>query len=196
MKRRKFLRKAAAAGTVVGAGIAATPTAAAATLSEIESSVRCYCGCGKMLEICDCQYADNGRKFVREKIDQGLSKEEIIQAYVDQFTMDVGPEGPQDYPLRASVAKSGKGLSLWLLPPAAVVVGASLVYYYLKRDVNRDSPGGSVGAKNCPECGSDVDAGAQFCPGCGTDLGSASSFCPSCGEEVSDKFCSNCGGKL
>lgn len=195
MNRRDFLRRAAATGVLGAAAVASTPVAGAVTLGDIEGSVRCYCGCGKVLETCDCKYADNARAFIQEKVDAGLPKEEVIDAYVAQFTMWQGPSGLQDYPLRATVAKEGRGLSLWLIPPIGLVVGAAFVSYYLKRDVGEGGTASGMGAE-CPGCGTPVDPSSKFCTGCGEELGF--SYCTSCGAEVvaGDSFCSACGESL
>ncbi len=148
--------------------------------------------------MCDCEYADNGRAFVREKIQEGLSKDEVIDAYVAQFTMDRAPNGPQNYPLRATVSKEGRGLSLWLIPPIGVIVGASLVYYFLKQDLGSKKGGGASASSSmdCGECGASVPSGSKFCTECGSEVGA--SFCRSCGESATpgDAFCSNCGEVL
>lgn len=198
MKRRDFLRGTAALGATGAATLAGAPSASAqTTVNDVAQDVRCYCGCGDILAICDCEDAVNGEAYIQDKLNQGMSKQEVIDAYVQQFT---GPMN-SEYNLRASVAKEGRGLSLWILPPVAVVVGAAAFYFFLKRGMGQDTSSSSTSTTPCPDCGEAVPTGAKFCTGCGSEMpksgSSGTNFCPSCGEKAGEgAFCTSCGEQL
>lgn len=199
MKRRDFLKGAAAAGTGA-ATLSRVPVASAqTTVDGVSQDLRCYCGCGDLLSMCDCEDAVRGRTFVQDKIDQGMSRDEIIDAYVNQFS---GPMN-SEYNLRATVSKSGRGLSLWLLPPVVIVVGGAALYYFIKRGTGETATAGtgSAGATvTCGDCGSEVPADSKFCRSCGAEVTAVSgaNYCPGCGTEATgdEAFCTNCGEEL
>lgn len=198
MKRRDFLKGVTAAGAGA-ATLSRIPVASAqTTVNDVAQDVRCYCGCGDILAICDCEDAVNGEAFVQDKLDQGMSKEEVIDAYVQQFS---GPMN-SEYNLRATVSKSGRGLSLWLLPPVAIVVGGAALYYFVKRGTGGTTAGsGATGATvTCGDCGSEVPADSKFCRSCGAEVTAApgANYCPGCGTEATGDgaFCTDCGEQL
>lgn len=130
----------------------------AAASSELAGSLKCPCGCGKFVSVCDCPTAEQGRLFIQERRQQGLSDAEIAEAYGRQF-------GQQFVEF---VPKGGSGLSLWIIPPVALVAGTIVLFFGLKNKVDIGLSGSD--APICQECGRSVAADADYCPDCGTTL--------------------------
>ncbi len=76
------------------------------------------------------------REQIRELIAQGLTKEEIKDELVAEF----GPE------VLAEPSKEGFDLAAWLVPGLAVLAGAILAFFAVRRwRGNSPPPGGSPG---------------------------------------------------
>jgi cytochrome c-type biogenesis protein CcmH len=91
----------------------AAPAAAEtrASLPDIEDEVMCPI-CGTLLQLSDAPQAERERAFIRARIDQGQSKEEIKDALVDEY----GPE------VLATPESSGFDLSAWIVPALGLLV--------------------------------------------------------------------------
>ena len=90
-----------------------------ATLPDIEDEVMCV-ECRTALNVSTAPVADQERAFIREKIAQGLTKQEIKDALVDAYGPDV----------LATPEAKGFDLSAWLIPGALVAafaVGVALL---------------------------------------------------------------------
>ena len=96
---------------IVGLAGAAQPKA---SLPDIEDEVMCV-ECKTALNISTAPVANQERAFIREKIAQGLTKDQIKKALVDAYGPDV----------LAEPEAKGFDLSAWILP-GLVVVGAAL----------------------------------------------------------------------
>jgi cytochrome c-type biogenesis protein CcmH len=53
--------------------------------STISKEVVCPCGCGKILNTCDCETAGELTPLIERKLAQGQSKGQILQSLVDQY---------------------------------------------------------------------------------------------------------------
>ena len=95
---------------VLGLTAAAEPKA---SLPDIEDEVMCV-ECRTALNVSQSPVADQERAFIREKIAQGLTKEQIKAALVDAYGPDV---------LGEPEAK-GFDLSAWIVPGALVAAAA------------------------------------------------------------------------
>jgi cytochrome c-type biogenesis protein CcmH len=93
----------------------AAPAAAEtrASLPDIEDEVMCPI-CGTLLQLSDAPQAERERAFIRARIDQGQSKEEIKDALVDEY----GPE------VLATPESSGFDLSAWIVPALGLLLAA------------------------------------------------------------------------
>lgn len=165
------------------ATVAAAPAVSAG--DGLLGSLQCPCGCGKFLSTCDCSDADSARAFVASQREMGKSDAEIADAYGAEYG-----EAFVNF-----VPKKGSGLSLWAIPPLAVLVGAAGVYYVLTRKGTESSVGTPVTAV-CEGCGSELDPGQNFCPSCGAEV--TVDQCGNCGApvEAGDDFCASCGSKV
>ena len=123
-------------------GLTLFPAAAAraATLSELAKEFICQCGCTLVLDSCthaECHSKTQMTALLQQKIDEGLPPAEITALFVRQYGEQV----------LASPPKKGFNLTAWLLPFAAILAGAALVYIMLRKWVrqgNRPRPGAAA----------------------------------------------------
>lgn len=99
--------------------VAGAPAAAVAqeqgapTLPDIEDEVMCPT-CGFSLELSESPQANQIRAYIRESIDEGQSKQEILDGLVAEY----GPE------VLATPETEGFDLAAWIVPIAGVLVAA------------------------------------------------------------------------
>jgi len=88
---------------------------AAVVISDLENALMCKCDdkCGKVMINCTCSTSDKTRADFRKKLESGLTKEQIIQIYVDKYGETV----------LSAPTKTGFNLTAWLTPFAALVGG-------------------------------------------------------------------------
>ncbi|HET8756897.1 MAG TPA: cytochrome c-type biogenesis protein CcmH [Solirubrobacteraceae bacterium] len=104
---------------VLGLTAAAEPKV---TLPDIEDEVMCV-ECRTALNVSTAPVADQERAFIREKIAQGLSKQQIKDALVEAYGPDV----------LATPEAKGFDLSAWLIPAALVAAFAAGVALLARR---------------------------------------------------------------
>jgi cytochrome c-type biogenesis protein CcmH/NrfF len=104
---------------VVGLTGAAAPKA---SLPDIEDEVMCV-ECRTALNVSTSPVAEQERAFIREKIAQGLTKEQIKAALVDAYGPDV----------LAEPEPKGFDLSAWIVPGALVALAALSVALVARR---------------------------------------------------------------
>jgi len=123
------------------AALAALPTPAIATqrasLPDIEDEVMCPT-CGVPLNLSFSPQADRERRFIRQQIALGRSKGQIKQALVNEFGREV----------LATPSHSGFDLTAYLVPAAAIALGAMAIAFGLVRWRRRSPP--------APESGTDL----------------------------------------
>jgi cytochrome c-type biogenesis protein CcmH len=108
-----------AAAPLPAAASAATPRA---SLSEIENEVMCV-SCREPLALAQSPQAFAERNFVRMLVDQGQTKQQIEQALVAQYGTAVLGRPPAH----------GFNLTVYILPPALVVIGLVTLFITLPR---------------------------------------------------------------
>ena len=104
----------------------------AATVSDISKQLICQCGCNMVL--LNCSHAECGSReamttLITQKIDQGQSEEQIIQFFIAQYGEQV----------LAAPPKRGFNLMAWIMPFAALLFGAGIIYITLKKWVRRET---------------------------------------------------------
>jgi cytochrome c-type biogenesis protein CcmH len=107
---------AAALGTFLALATTAAASESAPTLAELETEVICPT-CHTTLDQSSSPIAARMRTFIRARIAAGDTKSEIKGALVDEFGESV----------LASPPKKGFNLLAWVLPPAALVLGAAVL---------------------------------------------------------------------
>lgn len=65
--------------------LVAPPPGYAVTVSDMEAELICDCGCGKVLQNCTCERADEMRGVIGKLLGQGSGKEEILAAFSAQL---------------------------------------------------------------------------------------------------------------
>jgi cytochrome c-type biogenesis protein CcmH len=120
-------RRALAAVAVVAACAALAAPAVAqeprTSLPDIEDEVMCPV-CGVSLELAtEAPQAEQMREFIRDRIDDGQSKEEIKDALVAEFGGEV----------LAIPDDEGFDLAAWLVPGAAIVLAGGAIFVGLRR---------------------------------------------------------------
>jgi cytochrome c-type biogenesis protein CcmH len=93
-----------------------------ASLTEIESEVMCT-ACREPLAVAQSPEADQERDYIRTLIAQGLTKKQIEQNLVAQYGVGVLGRPPAH----------GFNLSIYLLPPAILIVGIAIIAVTLPR---------------------------------------------------------------
>ncbi len=112
------MRRAVALGCVLAllAPAAAATAAPRASLTDVENEVMCV-SCKEPLSVAQSPQADAERNFIRTLIAQGMTKPQIEQALVRQYGTDVLGRPPA----------SGFNLTVYVLPPALVALGALIL---------------------------------------------------------------------
>ena len=125
-------RRALAAVAVVAACAALAAPAVAqeprTSLPDIEDEVMCPV-CGVSLELAtEAPQAEQMRGFIRDRIDDGQSKEQIKDALVAEFGDEV----------LAIPDDEGFDLAAWLVPGVAIALAAVAIFVGLRRWRRRD----------------------------------------------------------
>jgi cytochrome c-type biogenesis protein CcmH len=95
---------------ILGLTAAAEPQT---TLPDVEDEVMCV-ECRTALNISTAPVADQERAFIRARIAEGMTKEEIKAAMVEEYGPDVLAEPPSE----------GFDVAAWLVPAALVALAA------------------------------------------------------------------------
>jgi cytochrome c-type biogenesis protein CcmH len=119
------VRFLAAFALLLGLAAAAPPQT---TLPDVEDEVMCV-ECGTALNVSTSPVADQERAFIRERIADGMSKDEIKAALVEEYGPDVLAEPPGE----------GFNVTAWLVP-AALAAAALLGVILLGRRWRRGPP--------------------------------------------------------
>jgi len=93
-----------------------------ASLTEIESQVMCT-ACREPLAVAQSPEADQERDYIRTLISQGLTQKQILQNMVAQYGVGVLGRPPAH----------GFNLSIYILPPAILIVGIGIIAITLPR---------------------------------------------------------------
>ncbi|MFH0941990.1 MAG: cytochrome c-type biogenesis protein CcmH [Chloroflexota bacterium] len=99
----------------------ATP-ADALSSKDIEKELMCQCGCTMVVDVCDCETANQIRAKITELMDQGQGKDQILAYFVGQY-------GEK---MLASPTKKGFNLVAWVSPFAAVAAGSAALFFILR----------------------------------------------------------------
>jgi cytochrome c-type biogenesis protein CcmH len=110
---------AAAPATAATAATTATPRA---SLTDIESDVMCT-SCREPLEVAQSPQADSERAYIRGLIAEGETKSQILNNLVAQYGTAVLGKPPAH----------GFNLTVYIIPPAILVLGATILAFTLPR---------------------------------------------------------------
>jgi cytochrome c-type biogenesis protein CcmH len=104
------VRVLVALALVLGLTAAAEPKT---TLPDVEDEVMCV-ECRTALNVSTAPVADQERAFIRDRIAEGMTKDEVKAALVEEYGPDVLAEPPGD----------GFDLAAWLVPGALAALAA------------------------------------------------------------------------
>lgn len=92
-----------------------SPLSAATQMANLENALMCKCDdkCGKVMINCTCDTSKKTREDFRQKLASGLTVDQVVQIYVDQYGETV----------LSAPSKSGFNLTAWITPFAALIVG-------------------------------------------------------------------------
>lgn len=90
----------------------------------INKSLICPVCPGETIDQSRVQLAEQMRKIVRDKVEQGYTKDDIQRFFVERYGDDVLAEPPQ----------KGFSLTIWLVPPL-VVAGAGILLFFILRSM-------------------------------------------------------------
>ncbi len=89
------------------------PALADGIVDQIGANLMCQCGCTMVLSTCDCGTAEQMRGEIRSMLDQGQTKDDIVNYYVGKYG---------DKVLAAPKAE-GFNLSAYITPFAVILAG-------------------------------------------------------------------------
>ena len=92
------------------------------TLPDVEDEVMCV-ECRTALNISNAPVADQERAFIRARIAEGMTKEEIKAAMVEEYGPDVLAEPPSE----------GFDVAAWLVPAGLVALAALAIAFLARR---------------------------------------------------------------
>ena len=91
-------------------------------VNAIAQNLMCQCGCTMMVPDCVCGTADQFRQTIRQQLDEGKSKDQILAYFVSQYGEKV----------LGAPTKQGFNLTAWVIPFAAIIGGGGGIYMVLR----------------------------------------------------------------
>ena len=144
MSARRLLALTAALALLLPAPAALAAGSSDATLPDIEDEVMCPI-CGTQLGIAESPQAERERDFIRDRIAEGLDKDQIKDALVAEYGSEV----------LATPDTSGFDLAAWVVPGLIVIVAGAALVVSLRRWRNRGESGPDGDGKTPPAAGND-----------------------------------------
>lgn len=92
-------------------------------VDDISKELMCQCGCTMIVYNCDCGTADQMRGVIREKLDGGMTRQQILDYFVGQYGETV----------LSAPTKEGFNITAWVMPFVGLAVGIFIVYLVLTR---------------------------------------------------------------
>jgi cytochrome c-type biogenesis protein CcmH len=148
---RKALTVLAAAAACVALASPALAQEPQTSLPDVEDEVMCPV-CGVPLELAtEAPQAEQMRGFIRDRIDDGQSKEQIKDALVAEFGDEV----------LAIPEAEGFDLAAWLVPGAAILFAGGMIFVGLRRwrrsgDRSQPPPGDALSPDDAERLDSDL----------------------------------------
>ncbi len=116
---------------------------AATKMADLENALMCKCDdkCGKVLINCTCDTSKKTRKDLAQKLESGLTVEQVIQTYVDKYGETV----------LSAPSKTGFNLTAWVTPFLALVIGGVGVRKIAQSWIRKSDPSASMDEKSSTE---------------------------------------------
>ena len=93
-----------------------------ADVVRVGKRLRCKCGCGDTIATCSmlqCEYSKPGKERIAQMQSLGMSDEQIIKAFVQDYGADILLMPPSPFG--------------WIVPYAAILPGLALIYLFVRR---------------------------------------------------------------
>ena len=103
------------------------PAFADGIVDEIGANLMCQCGCTMVLSTCDCGTADQMRGEIRSMLDQGKTKEDIVNYYIGKYGEKV----------LAAPKAEGFNLSAYITPFAVILLSGGVLALIVRQWVIR-----------------------------------------------------------
>lgn len=138
MKRLGFLSLSLLVGTIIlvmlgGCSVPERTQSLDEKAQDIYRSLMCPLCPGQTIDQSQSELSAQMRAVVREKLEQGETKEEILQFFVERYG-DV---------VLATPAKSGFNLVVWLAPVMGIVVGGIVLWFVIRKWARRGNESSS-----------------------------------------------------
>lgn len=105
----------------------AMPVMASGIIDEISVNLMCQCGCTMVLNTCECGTADQMRGEIKTMLDQGKTKDDILNFYIAKYG---------DKVLSAPKAE-GFNISAYVTPFAVILASALAIGFIVRQWVIR-----------------------------------------------------------
>ncbi len=108
-----------------------------ARYTKLGHEMMCMCGCGQVLLECNhvgCTVSDKMAKQLHARLDQGMTDDQIKQAFVEEYGTVV----------LAAPTKKGFDLVAWIMPFAVLVLSIGGVAYVVRLWKNRPRAAGAA----------------------------------------------------
>lgn len=112
---------------------------------EIYRSLMCPLCAGQTIEQSQSELSTQMRATVKEKLEQGWTKEQILQFFVERYGDSV----------LAAPAKSGFNLIAWLAPITAIIIGGIVTWLAVRQWTRRGKEPSPEPAAQTPKSASD-----------------------------------------
>ena len=103
--------------------LAVAPHSYALTSTEVETELMCNCGCGDILANCVCEESDELRAIIGGMIDDGNSKKEIVDAFVQRFGQVILSAPPP----------SGFNIIAYIMPFVGLLLGTGVAFLFVTK---------------------------------------------------------------
>ena len=106
------------------AASASAPSVNDPSFRRVSNRLLCQCGCGYMVLSCnhvECPSATYIRKSIQTQLAASKGEDAVVASFVEQYGPRILPEPPQ----------KGFFLTAWVMPFVALLLGASMVWYFL-----------------------------------------------------------------
>jgi cytochrome c-type biogenesis protein CcmH/NrfF len=108
-----------------------TATAFALDVNDVASEFICNCGCNQMLPACEMDCGKKIRSDIKNKIQSGMDKGQIIQYMKTTYSEDI----------LAAPERSGFNWVAWITPFAVVIIGGVAIERTIRRWTGRRNSG-------------------------------------------------------
>ena len=124
------------------------PVYAASSVGDVDKELICQCGCLMVANSCECGMATQFREDIAMMLDEGKSKGEILDHYVDLYGEAV----------LATPLKKGFNLTVWITPFAALIAGGLSLVFMLRKWTSRDEAASVYSNPESDETQAETDA--------------------------------------